>query len=102
MQAESITVYRRSWCEDSDAAVEYFNRQRIEYKEVDIEQDETAAQGVQFVTGGHHITPTLVYRMQAIVFDPWNQDRFDAWWQFANSDFADGGSHVHESSEGTQ
>ncbi len=89
MQFEPILVYRRSWCEDSDAAVEYFNRQKIEYKEIDIEQDETAAQGVEFVTGGHHITPTLVYHMQAIVFDPWAQARFDAWWQFANTNFAE-------------
>ncbi|MEO8285298.1 MAG: glutaredoxin family protein [Chloroflexota bacterium] len=89
MQSEPIIVYRRSWCEDSDAAVAYFNRQKIEYKEVDIEQDETAAQGVEFLTGGHQVTPTLVYRMQAIVCDPWTQARFDAWWQFANTDFPD-------------
>jgi glutaredoxin len=89
MQREPIIVYRRSWCEDSDAAVAYFKQQKIEYKEIDIEQDETAARGVEFVTGGHHITPTLVYRMQAIVFDPWRQDRFEKWWQFANAVFAD-------------
>jgi glutaredoxin len=86
---QPIRVYRRSWCEDSDAAVEYFNRQKIDYKEIDIEQEETAAQGVEFVTGGHQITPTLVYGMQAIVCDPWKQDRFDAWWRFANTAFAD-------------
>jgi glutaredoxin len=89
MQLEPIIVYRRSWCEDSDAAVGYFNGQNIEYREIDIEKDETAAQGVEFVTGGYHITPTLVYRMQAVVFDPWKQDRFDEWWRFANTDYPD-------------
>ncbi len=89
MQFKPILVYRRSWCEDSDAAVAYFQRQKIEYREIDIEQDQTAAQGVAFVTGGHHITPTLVCHMQAIVFDPWAQARFDAWWQFVNTTFAD-------------
>lgn len=87
MQREPIIVYRRSWCEDSDAAVDYFNRHGIDYREVDIEEDEPAGLGVQFVTGGHHITPTLLYRMQAIVFDPWNQDRFEEWWRFANAGF---------------
>jgi glutaredoxin len=87
MQREPIIVYRRSWCEDSDAAVDYFNSHGIDYREVDIEEDEAAGLGVQFVTGGHHITPTLVYRMQAIVFDPWNQDRFEEWWRFANAGF---------------
>jgi glutaredoxin len=89
MQSEPIIVYRRSWCEDSDAAVEYFNGQKVGYKEVDIEQDEAAAQGVAFVTGGHQITPTLVYRMQAIVFDPWDQARFEQWWRFANGEERD-------------
>ena len=89
MQTEPIIVYRRSWCEDSDAAVEYFNRQGIEYREVDIERDDNAGQGVMFVTGGHHVTPTLAYRLQAVVFDPWNRERFDAWWRFANADFSD-------------
>jgi glutaredoxin len=89
MQTEPVIVYRRSWCEDSDAAVEYFNRQGIEYREVDIERDDAAGQGVKFVTGGHHITPTLVYRMQAMVMDPWQQDRFEAWWRFTNTTFSD-------------
>jgi glutaredoxin len=88
VQTEPIIVYRRSWCEDSDAAVEYFNSYGIEYREVDIEQDEAAGRGVEFVTGGHHITPTLVYRMQAVVFDPWNRARFEEWWRFANADFS--------------
>jgi mycoredoxin len=89
MQSEPIIVYRRSWCEDSDAAVDYFNRQNIVYEEIDIEQDQAAAQGVEFVTGGNQVTPTLVYRMQAIVLDPWQPDRFSQWWQFANAVYAD-------------
>jgi glutaredoxin len=89
MQSEPIIVYRRSWCEDSDAAVDYFNRQNIVYEEIDIEQDQAAAQGVEFVTGGNQVTPTLVYRMQAIVLDPWQLGRFSQWWQFANAVYAD-------------
>jgi mycoredoxin len=85
MQTGPITVYRRSWCEDSDAAVAYFQQRNIVYTEVDIEQNPPAAQGVKFVTGGDEITPTLVYRRQAIVFDPWQEDRFEAWWRFANA-----------------
>jgi mycoredoxin len=89
MQIEQVVVYRRSWCEDSDAAVAYFDRQGITYQEIDIERDAAAARGVEFVTGGHLATPTLLYGRQAVVFDPWNQDRFDAWWRFANTDYPD-------------
>ena len=86
MQSEPVMVYRRSWCEDSDAAVEFFREQRINYAEVDIEEDEKAAEGVKFITGGHHITPTLLYRMHAIVFDPWDRERFEKWWQVVGAD----------------
>jgi glutaredoxin len=86
MDSEPIKVYRRSWCEDSEAAVGYFNANGIPYAEIDIEQNRDAARGIEFVTGGADITPTLVYRMQAIVFDPWDPARFERWWQFANEE----------------
>lgn len=87
MQTEDILVYRRSWCEDSDAAVAYFKQQGIKYREIDIELDKVAAKGVEFVTGGHLATPTLVYQRQAVVLDPWNRARFEEWWRFANATF---------------
>jgi glutaredoxin len=86
MQPEPVRVYRRTWCEDSDAAVEYFRMKGIEYVEIDIEKDESAGNAVKVITGGYHITPTLVYRMQAIVFDPWDEERFERWWHLAQSE----------------
>ena len=83
MTNEPIKVYRRSWCEDSDAAVEYFKANSIPYQEIDIELEAGAAKGVEFITGGHHITPTLIYKMHAIVFDPWDAARFERWWAVA-------------------
>jgi glutaredoxin len=84
MQTEPILVFRRVWCEDSDAAVAYFDQHGLDYREIDIEEDEQAGDGVRFITGGAQVTPTLVYRMQAIVFDPWDAGRFERWWEFAN------------------
>lgn len=86
MQKEPINLYRRSWCEDSDAAVGYFNSAGIAYTEIDIEIDEKAGEGVKFIAGGHHITPTLLYSMHAIVFDPWDEARFQRWWALASSE----------------
>jgi mycoredoxin len=88
MQSDPVKVYRRSWCEDSDAAVDYFKEHGISYTEVDIEEDANAGKGVEFITGGHHITPTLVYQMNATVFDPWDAARFEAWWSLVNSEKA--------------
>ncbi len=84
MKSEPIVVLRRSWCEDSQAAVEHFQQVGIEYTEVDIEEDQQAGDWVKYLTGGHHITPTFVYRMQAAVLEPWDQARFERWWQFVN------------------
>ncbi len=88
MQSEPITVLRRSWCEDSQAAVEYFQQVGIGYTEVDIEEDQQAGDWVKYLTGGHHITPTFVYRMQAAVLEPWDQARFERWWEFVNQNAA--------------
>ncbi|MDQ5823866.1 MAG: hypothetical protein M3441_06580 [Chloroflexota bacterium] len=84
MQNEPIRVLRRSWCEDSDAAVAYFQQAGIQYTEVDIEEEQQAGDWVKYLTGGHHITPTYVYRMHAAVLEPWDQARFERWWQFVN------------------
>ena len=84
-EQEPVRVYRRSWCEDSDAAVEYLGQRGIGYIEIDIEEDGRAGEGVKFITSGHHITPTILYKMSAIVFDPWDAERFEQWWAFANS-----------------
>jgi glutaredoxin len=84
MDSESIKVYRRSWCEDSDAAVEYFREQGIPFTEIDIEQDAEASKGVDFVTGGYQVTPTLVYNKHVAVFDPWDAGRFRIWWALAH------------------
>lgn len=86
MQSEPITVLRRSWCEDSQAAVAYFQQVGLQYTEVDIEEDQQAGDWVKYLTGGHHITPTLVYKMQAAVLEPWDQERFERWWGFVNQD----------------
>ncbi|MDQ3704741.1 MAG: hypothetical protein M3437_05865 [Chloroflexota bacterium] len=86
MQNEPIRVLRRSWCEDSDAAVAYFQQAGIQYTEVDIEEDQQAGDWVKYLTGGHHITPTYVYRTHAAVLEPWDQARFERWWQSVNQD----------------
>ncbi len=86
MQNDPVKVYRRSWCEDSDAAVAYFKEHGIDYTEIDIEEDAEAAKGVEFITGGHHITPTLLYQRNAIVFDPWEAARFERWWSLVNAE----------------
>jgi glutaredoxin len=85
MESEPIRLYRRSWCEDSDAAAAYFKEHGILYTEIDIEKDAEAARGVEFITGGAHITPVLAYNLQAIVFDPWDPHRFEGWWSMARA-----------------
>ena len=84
MQTEPVKVHRRWWCEDSDAAVAHFKERGIEYTEIDIEKDDEAGDWVKYLTGGHHITPTLVYRMHAKVFDLWDEGVFGKWWELAN------------------
>ena len=57
MQTDPIIVYRRSWCEDSDAAVEYFNEQKIAYKEIDIEiaDNSSGIHAVSDIVSNHNV-----------------------------------------------
>ncbi len=56
----SVTMYTTSWCTDCVAAKRYLDAKGISYVEVDIENDEVAAQLVMSLNGGKRSVPTLV------------------------------------------
>ncbi len=58
--APLITMYTTSWCGDCVAAKRYLGAKGIAYAEVDIEQDERAAELVMELNGGKRSVPTLV------------------------------------------
>ena len=55
--SDKITVYGTVWCPDCKRAKHFFAENRIEYTNVDIEQDAAAMAYVEKVNNSMHIIP---------------------------------------------
>lgn len=56
-----LTMYTTTWCGYCVRLKAQLQREGIEYDEVDIERDESAAELVMNVNGGNQTVPTLVF-----------------------------------------
>jgi mycoredoxin len=56
-----VTMYTTTWCGFCARLKSQLQREGIDYAEVDIERDESAAQLVMNVNGGNQTVPTLVF-----------------------------------------
>jgi mycoredoxin len=56
-----VTMYTTSWCGFCARLKSQLQREGIDYAEVDIERDESAAELVMSVNGGNQTVPTLVF-----------------------------------------
>jgi mycoredoxin len=57
---ETLTMYSTTWCGYCVRLKRQLDREGIPYREVNIEQDEGAAQYVMKVNGGNRTVPTVV------------------------------------------
>jgi thioredoxin reductase (NADPH) len=67
-----VTVYGSSWCSDCKRAKRFLGDQQIEYKWVDVEQDESARVFVEEHNDGKTIIPTIVFEDGTIMVEPSN------------------------------
>lgn len=56
-----LTMFTTSWCGYCVRLKSGLGREGIEFREVNIERDETAAELVMQVNGGNQTVPTLVF-----------------------------------------
>lgn len=56
-----LTMYTTTWCGYCVRLKHQLDRAGVSYREIDIEQDEAAAQTVMAVNGGNRTVPTLVF-----------------------------------------
>ena len=59
--SDKVTIYSTTWCGYCQRLKAQMGREGIEYTEVDIELDPTAADCVMGVNGGNAVVPTLVF-----------------------------------------
>lgn len=55
----TIVMYSTSWCGDCRNAKRFLREAGIEYKEIDIDNDEKAAQQIIKWSGGRRVIPTF-------------------------------------------
>ncbi len=65
-----ITLYGNMWCGGSRRARQFFERQGIPFKWVDIDKDETAAKFVESVNHGYRSVPTIVWADGSMLVEP--------------------------------
>lgn len=56
-----MTMYTTSWCGFCRRLKSQLQREGIDYAEIDIERDETAAEYVMSVNNGNQTVPTVVF-----------------------------------------
>jgi mycoredoxin len=59
--APAVTMYTTTWCGYCVRLKKLMQREGIDYAEVDIERDDTAADVVMAANGGNRTVPTLVF-----------------------------------------
>lgn len=73
-----ITMYTTPTCPDCLVTKKHLDRLGLEYQEIDISADESAAEYVMSVNGGRRSVPTLVVAGQATSLSRFERSRFDA------------------------
>ena len=66
----AVTMYTTSWCGYCVRLKKLMQREGIEWAEVDIEQDPSAADIVMAANGGNRTVPTLVFRDGTALTNP--------------------------------
>lgn len=73
-----ITMYTTTWCSDCHATKRALTSKGIAFEEINIEQDEQAAEFVMSVNGGRRSVPTLVSGKVAHSLSGFRPQKLDA------------------------
>lgn len=69
---DNITMYTTSWCGDCRRAKRVFSDFGVSYIEVNIEEDEDAAELVQSLNNGLRSVPTILFPDGGVLVEPSN------------------------------
>jgi thioredoxin reductase (NADPH) len=74
MKPASIMVYSTVWCPDCKRAKQFFGEQRVQYVNVDIEQDSQALAFVEKINQGKRVIPTIIFPDGGVLVEPSNAE----------------------------
>ncbi len=65
-----ITIYSTTWCSDCRRSKRWLDEHGVAYTNIDIEQDEAAAEYVRSLNDGNQSVPTIVFPDGSILVEP--------------------------------
>lgn len=74
---EKITLYGNSWCPDSHRARLILRKNKIDFNNIDIEENPEAAKIVMEINNGNRSVPTILFPDGAILVEPSNRELRD-------------------------
>ena len=67
-------MYTTTWCGDCKRSKSWLDSRNVQYREINIEEDETALQFVQKINNGMNSVPTIVFSDGSILVEPSNEE----------------------------
>lgn len=65
-----IVMYSTTWCPDCRRAKKFLDKQKIDYIDIDIEDDEKRRDFIVQINGGKRIVPTIVFPDGNVLCEP--------------------------------
>lgn len=72
LKPSEIIVYSAVWCPDCKRAKKFFGEHRIQYSNVDIEEDARSVEFVEKLNNGMRVIPTIVFPDGQVLAEPSN------------------------------
>ncbi len=72
LHPSSIMVYSATWCPDCKRAKQFLGEQRIQYGNVDIDEDPQSVEFVEKINEGRRMIPTIVFPDGQVLVEPSN------------------------------
>lgn len=72
--ADKIAVYGTEWCHDTIRARNCLARLKVEYKWIDINEDEKGSDLVKKVNRGNRSVPTIIFPDGTILVEPSDEE----------------------------
>ena len=65
-----VVMYTTAWCVDCWRAKQVMDSMKVEYQEIDINEDEDAAEKVMHLNRGHRSVPTIIFPDGSVMTEP--------------------------------
>ena len=74
-----VKMYTTTWCGDCKVTKRVLEQRGIAFEEINIEENDQAAEYVMSVNGGRRSVPTLEYEADAVSMSNFSRGKLDAW-----------------------